>query len=242
MRDGLAAPTSRGTFPRSLLESAGVVAAARALLGAVLVREDDQGRRAGRIVEVEAYAGPEDRASHARFGPHGRSAVIFGQAGAAYVYLVYGMHHCLNVVAGPIGAPSAILIRAVEPRDGIQLMRLSRASAHVATRRSPPPDARAAAIERFERMPAARLASGPGLVCASFGIDRSWTGIDLCDPGSPLRLEIDPAPDDRTTAPFDQVVASPRIGVAYAGDPWATVPWRFHLAGSPAVSGRRGAE
>jgi DNA-3-methyladenine glycosylase len=92
-----------------------VLAVARDLLGALVVRERQGRRRVGRVVEVEAYDGPLDRASHARVGPTPRTAPMFGAPGHAYVYLVYGIHHCLNVVAHPLGAASAVLIRAIEP-------------------------------------------------------------------------------------------------------------------------------
>jgi DNA-3-methyladenine glycosylase len=91
---------------------------ARALLGKVLVHFDDGVRRAARIVETEAYHGPRDRASHARFGPTPRAAIMFGPPGFAYVYLIYGSSHCMNVVTGPEGFPSAVLIRAAEPVEG----------------------------------------------------------------------------------------------------------------------------
>ena len=86
--------------------------AARGLIGALLVREGDGSRRTGMIVEVEAYAGPEDRASHARFGPRSRAVTMFGPPGRAYVYGVYGMHTCLNVVVGPAGSAAAVLLLA----------------------------------------------------------------------------------------------------------------------------------
>ncbi len=93
---------------------------AREALGMVLVRAHADGRRqAGRIVETEAYDGPEDAASHARSGVGGRARVMFGPAGFAYVYLIYGIHHCLNLVTGPEGYPAAVLIRALEPLEGI---------------------------------------------------------------------------------------------------------------------------
>ncbi|MBI5477736.1 MAG: DNA-3-methyladenine glycosylase [Deltaproteobacteria bacterium] len=93
---------------------------ARGLLGATLVHEVGPGdRRVGRIVEVEAYMGPSDRASHARFGATGRARVMFGPPGHAYVYLIYGMYHCLNLVTEPEGFAHAVLIRAVEPLAGI---------------------------------------------------------------------------------------------------------------------------
>lgn len=91
---------------------------ARDLLGKVLVHQDGAVRRAARVVETEAYHGPADRASHARFGPTTRTAVMFGPPGHAYVYRVYGVHHCMNVVTGPPGFPAAVLIRAAEPVEG----------------------------------------------------------------------------------------------------------------------------
>jgi DNA-3-methyladenine glycosylase len=91
---------------------------ARDLLGKVLVHQDGRTRRAARIVETEAYHGPSDRASHARFGPTPRAAVMFGPPGHAYVYRVYGIHHCMNVVTGPDGHAGAVLIRAGEPLEG----------------------------------------------------------------------------------------------------------------------------
>jgi DNA-3-methyladenine glycosylase len=177
------------------------------------------GRRVGRIVEVEAYVGEDDRASHARMGPTQRNRVMFGPPGIAYVYLVYGMHHCLNVVTEPSGRPAALLIRAIEPLEGVACMRAARERAA----RRPP----------IRRVRDARLAAGPGLVAAAFGIDRSFTGLDLCDPASALRVEP-PGPDDRVP----ELVAAPRIGVAYAGEPWASVPWRLLDASSASLSTR----
>ena len=91
---------------------------ARDLLGKVLVHQDGPTRRAARIVETEAYHGPRDRASHARFGPTPRAAVMFGPPGRSYVYLVYGLSHCMNVVTGPAGFPGAVLLRGAEPVEG----------------------------------------------------------------------------------------------------------------------------
>jgi len=92
---------------------------ARDLIGKVLVHLDGETRRSALIVETEAYHGPRDRASHARFGPTPRAAVMFGPPGRAYVYLVYGMHHCMNVVTGPRGFPAAVLLRAAEPLEEV---------------------------------------------------------------------------------------------------------------------------
>lgn len=182
-------------------------------------------RRVGRIVEVEAYLGPEDRASHARAGRTPRTAPMFGPPGAAYVYLVYGMHNCLNVVTEPDGRAGAVLIRAIEPIEGAAAMRDAVAGHHVAVRRSGSP-ARAAAGVADER-----LGSGPGLVGACFSVDRRITGVDLCDPLSPLHLEL-PGPGARSVVP----VAGPRVGVAYAAEPWASLPLRLVDGSSPSVS------
>ena len=186
-------------------------------------------------MELEAYDGPDDLASHARAGRTARNAVMFGPAGIAYVYLVYGMYDCLNVVTGPDGAASALLVRAVEPLEGATLMRADRARVVAARRRRLGPDA-SAERARLDRLPDHRLASGPGLVGAAFGIDRTFTGVDLCDPGSPLRLE-----GPVGSVPDAAIRATPRIGVAYAGEPWASQPWRLVVAGDPSVSGPRSA-
>lgn len=214
-------------FPREIL-AGDTLTAARALLGARLVRdpsppggtEDADGPRVGRIVEVEAYVGLDDRASHARMGPTPRNQAMFGPPGIAYVYLVYGMHHCLNVVTEAEARPAAVLIRAVEPLAGVAHMRRQRERGRHAR----------------VRVPDTRLAAGPGLVGAAFGLDRSHTGLDLCDPASPIRLEAAPADD----AP-PPVMATPRIGIGYAGEPWTSVPWRLLVPGSPSLSGGRAA-
>jgi DNA-3-methyladenine glycosylase len=203
-----------------------------------LVREDDAGRREGRIVEVEAYGGPDDRASHARFESTRRNRVMAGPAGVAYVYLVYGMYDCLNVVTGQAGAPSAVLVRAVEPLAGVDRMRESRLTVEARRRVGRTPEGLALARARLARTPDQRLASGPGLVAAAFGVDTSWTGTDLCAPGSPLRLERDPF-DPADVVTDEHVRAGTRIGVAYAGPEWAGRPWRFTVADHPSVSGPR---
>jgi DNA-3-methyladenine glycosylase len=214
--------TDRSTFDRSLLAGP-ALSAARALLGARLV----SGSRVGRIVEVEAYDGEADLASHARFGRTARNAVMFGPPGVAYVYLVYGMHECLNVVTEPDGRPAAVLIRAVEPVDGIAEMREARL-AH-ALRRAGTDEARVLARARIDGLPSARLATGPGLVTAAFGISRGATGVDLLDPAGSPRIEHGEAPP--------AVEATARIGIAYAAEPWRSVPWRLIDPTSPAVSG-----
>jgi DNA-3-methyladenine glycosylase len=183
-------------------------------------------------VELEAYIGRDDRASHARFGETARNRVMFGPAGRAYVYLVYGMYDCLNVVTEPAGAPAAVLVRAIEPLEGIEAMRVDRIVRSSTRRRSVTGDRALAAADRIEAIPRERLASGPGLLAAAFGLDTSWTGVDLCDPASPLRLEAAPGDEARP-----EVVATPRIGIDYAGPPWIDRPWRFVERGHPSVSG-----
>jgi len=220
--------TARPTLRREDLAKP-TLEAARGLLGSLLVREDDSGVRVGRIVEVEAYIGEDDRASHARFGRTARNAVMYGPPGIAYVYLVYGMYDCLNVVTEPDGRPAAVLIRAVEPVEGEAAMRRARIAR--ARRRGPPPpvgdEGRHRAIDRLTMIAPDRLASGPGLVAAAFEITRADTGADLLAPGAGLRLEEGTPPSD--------ITASPRVGIDYAAEPWRSVPWRFTDAASRAV-------
>jgi DNA-3-methyladenine glycosylase len=166
---------------------------ARELLGKRLVRRLGRERRVGRIVEVEAYKGVGDLASHARRGPTPRTTIMFGQPGVAYVYLVYGMHHCMNVVAHPDGVAGAVLVRALAP---------------------------------VSDLPAT---NGPGKLAKALGIDRTLNGADLVA-GRELWLEDDGCAPGR-------VVATPRIGVDYAGPEWAGKPWRLFVAGDPCVSG-----
>jgi DNA-3-methyladenine glycosylase len=186
------------------------VTVARELLGMTLVHESPDGLVAGRLVETEAYDGPDDRASHARFGRTSRTAPMFGPAGHAYVFLVYGLHECLNVVTGTAGEPGAVLLRAAAPLVGLDLMRRRRGRPHE---------------------PDARLAAGPGRLGVAFAVGRRFSGADLLD--GPLRIVsaiAEPGEPRRT------IVAGPRIGVAYAGEPWTSVPWRFVVSGDPSVS------
>lgn len=184
---------------------------ARALLGKTLVRVRGSAITAGRIVEVEAYRGPTDRAAHAAGGRRTpRNEVMWGPAGQLYVYFTYGMHHCANVVTQVEGRPEAVLLRAVEPLVGTTLMRRRRA-----VRRTVPPWA---------------LGRGPGNLCRAFAIDRALNGETLAGP----RVFLLDAPP---VAPH-LVGISERIGIDYAG-PDALRPWRFFVKASPAVSGPR---
>jgi len=183
---------------------------ARALLGKVLVHDTTAGRTAGRIVEVEAYRGPADRAAHSAGGRRTpRNEVMYGPAGRAYVYFIYGMHHCVNVVTQPAGVPEAVLLRALEPTCGVEAMRANRG---------------------LDDAPEWRLCRGPGALCRALGITRSDNGSDLVR--GPLRIL------DGPDVPASRVRRSPRIGIDYAGADIAH-PWRLYVADSRAVSGRR---
>jgi DNA-3-methyladenine glycosylase len=183
---------------------------ARDLLGRVLVRDTADGRVAGRIVEVEAYDGANDPASHAFRGETARNRVMFGPPGHAYVYFTYGMHYCMNVVTGPAGRASAVLVRALEPIEGLQLMRRRRG------------------LEEAGEKADGRLTRGPGCVAQALDLTRADDGIDLTR--GPLWIA-----DTVSNRGGRRVVATPRIGIRHATD----LPWRYVLAGHPCVSGPR---
>lgn len=180
---------------------------AHQLLGQTLVSRIGGGRASGIIVETEAYLGELDKAAHTYGGRRTeRNRSMWGRAGTGYVYFVYGMHHCVNVVAGDEGEPVAVLVRALEPREGTDLM--------------------------FQRRPAARrleqLCSGPAKLCQALGITRAQDGCDLVE-GDELFLSRS---DGR---PADSIASGPRIGVDYAEE-WAHEPLRFWLRDNPHVS------
>lgn len=181
---------------------------ARDLLGCVLVSTVGSATTAGRIVETEAYLGTIDPASHAaeRIGRTARNESMFGRPGIAYVYFIYGMHWCLNAVTGAVDLPTAVLIRAVEPLDGLEVMRQRRA---VRTGRAP--------RERD-------LARGPARLTEALGITGALDGHALQAP--PLEL------CEGERVPPGRVVAGPRIGITRAAE-W---PLRFHEKDSPWVS------
>ena len=184
---------------------------ARELLGKRLVVPSETGARvSGRVVEVEAYLGAEDRAAHSYGGRRTRrTETMFGVGGTAYVFFVYGMHHQFNVVTGPEGLPHAVLVRAVEPEEGVELMRARRPVSK-------------------ER----ELTSGPGKLCRALGLDLSFDGVDLTAGGRAWLEE--------TGARFspDEIATGPRIGVDYAGED-ALRPWRFWVKDNVYVSRKR---
>jgi DNA-3-methyladenine glycosylase len=203
-RPRLGTPPAASFFRRPALELA------PDLLGLILEHATDDGVAAGRIVEVEAYCGPSDLAAHSAGGRRTpRNEVMYGPAGHAYVYFIYGIHWCVNVVAATPGVPEAVLLRGVEPVHGIELMRARRGA----------------------RVASDALARGPGNLTRALGIDRSRNGADLRR--GALRVLV--PRDRRAPAEPSQIVRSPRIGVAYAGE-WAALPWRFSLRGSSGVS------
>jgi DNA-3-methyladenine glycosylase len=188
-----------------------VLTIARELLGKVLVTKLEGVTTSGRIVETEAYAGVQDRASHAWGGRRtARTEIMYRRGGTAYVYLCYGIHHLFNVVTNQEDIPHAILIRAIEPLSGIghMLLRAGRQKADHT------------------------LGKGPGNVSKVLGISTRHTGLDLTG------NEIYIAQDDYSPA-ADTVMISPRIGVDYAGAD-ALLPYRFSLKGNPYVSGKSG--
>ncbi|GAB2593911.1 DNA-3-methyladenine glycosylase [Kribbella endophytica] len=199
-----------------------VLEVAPQLLGMVLRRTTDEGTVSVRITEVEAYDGPNDPGSHAYRGETPRNAVMFGPAGFLYVYFTYGMHYCMNISVGPDGQPSAVLFRAGEVIEGVELARARRGAV-------------APVVEKFNSaLPTKRtvknpdwdLARGPARLCVALGINsREPNGTDLLSPKSAVRL----LPGDG----FDGVPSTgPRVGLREAADN----PWRFWIPGDPTVS------
>ena len=184
--------------------------AALDLIGKVVVHVTEDGTAAGTIVEVEAYAGEDDPACHAAAGLTRRNAPLYGPPGRAYVYLNYGLHHLLNAVTEPAGSPGAVLIRALEPREGLALMRRRRGRG---ARRGPAPSD-------------AALCRGPGNLTAALGITLAQNGTPLG--GGTLYVEDR---GERTAPP----VWGPRIGIRVGVER----RWRCYVPDCPSVSGRR---
>jgi DNA-3-methyladenine glycosylase len=204
----LTRPARFDRLGRAFYARTDTLAVARELLGKRLVVPASEGVRvAGRIVEVEAYLGAEDKAAHS-YGQRrtARTETMYREGGTVYVFFVYGMHHQFNVVTGPEGTPTAVLVRGVEPEEGIEMMW----------------ERRAVSKER-------ELTSGPGKLCKALGLDRSFDGEDLTesprvwleDAGARLRPE--------------EIAEGPRIGIAYAEE-YALKPWRFWIKSNVFVS------
>ena len=195
-------------LPRRFYASAADVVAKK-LLGHWLILQTPQGPCGGAIVETEAYL-TGDPACHAFNGETARTRVMWGPPGHAYLYFIYGNHWCFNVVCRPAGIAEAILVRAIEPLFGLDLME--------------------------KRRPVARpreLTNGPGKLCEAMDLNGAFNGVDLCDPKSPLLIAQNPALKSflREHGP---VITTTRIGIVKA----AALPLRYYLTGSKFVSRR----
>ena len=176
------------------------VQVARDLLGARLVRLEGAQRISGIIIETEAYHGEEDQGCHARAGLTPRTLVMYGDPGHAYIYFTYGMHWMLNFVTAQKGYPAAVLIRALLPVEGVDL---------IATRRA-------------GRRPEA-WTNGPAKICQALAIDGRMNGLDLCSPDAKLFVEMN------IEIPDSGVTISPRVGLNNVPEPWKSMPWRFRV-------------
>ncbi len=195
-------------LPRTFYEHSPDVVA-RALLGKLIVREREGEHLIGRIVEVEAYFGTEDPAAHTYVGRTARNAVLFGPPGFAYVYFIYGMYYCLNVSCEPDGQAGGVLIRALEPLEGLATM---------------------AKLRKLPPHPKPQLlTSGPGRLCQALDINRAaHNGLDVTEVSSCLLIE-----DDGYQT--EGILVTPRIGIRHA----AELPARFLIDKNKFVSGSR---
>jgi len=184
---------------------------ARELLGKLIVRRDGRKQLAGRIVDVEAYLGAGDLASHAAAGHTARNAVIFGPPGHAYVYFIYGVHYCLNISCLPAGDAGCVLIRALEPVSGVADMANARGMAD---------------LDLTSMRDLRKLASGPGKLCEALGITRPRDNDkDMLSPKSDLQVMTD-------GSRVQEVAVTQRIGITKA----AELPLRYVIAGSDFLS------
>ena len=194
-------------IPRQYFASSDVTAIAQYLLGKQLCTEINGELTCGKIVETEAYNGIVDRASHAYGGRNtDRTSILFKEAGMAYIYLCYGIHHLFNVVTGPKDTPHAVLIRGIEPTIGIDIM-----------------------LRRRKMMVLKpNITAGPGALSMALGLSRQLNGEDLT--GNVVWIE-----DIHETASAESIVACPRVGVDYAGED-ALLPYRYYIKGNTYVS------
>ena len=197
-------------LPAAFYLRSNVVTIAKQLLGKLLVTNFTNELTAGRIVEVEAYNGVADKASHSYGGRRtARTEIMYAAGGTAYVYLCYGIHHLFNVVTNAADTPHAILIRGIEPVKGINVM-----------------------LQRMHKEKSDySVGRGPGNVSKTLGITTAHTGVSLL--GSDIFIA-----DDGVVYKRSQVMARPRIGVDYAAED-ALLPYRFYIKGNPYVSGKK---
>jgi DNA-3-methyladenine glycosylase len=184
-------------LPRSFFNR-NTVQVARDLLGKRLVKIEKGKRIGGLISEAEAYRGEEDQGCHAKAGKTARTQVMYGPPGHAYVYFTYGSHWMLNTVCEAKGFPAAVLIRAIWPLEGVEVI-----------------------AERRGSQPRKHWTDGPGKICQALAIDGSFKAADLCAPGVILFIE------DGEPVPDQAVTSGPRMGFNNVPEPWLSKPWRF---------------
>lgn len=177
------------------------LAVARDLLGARLVRVENGRRIAGIIVETEAYCGETDLGCHAKAGRTKRTAPLYGPPGHAYIYFTYGNHWLFNTVTCPEGRPEAVLVRAILPTEGLQVIE-----------------------QRRGRQPRKRWTDGPGKLAQALGLDGRLNTADLTQPQAEIFIESAPP------IPEQFVTTTPRIGLYTVPEPWKSIPWRFLAA------------
>lgn len=207
-----------------------VVQVARELLGKVVVTRFEGHCTAGLITETEAYRAPDDRACHA-FGNRRtpRTEVMFHEGGRAYVYLCYGIHHLFNVVTAPAETAHAVLIRAIEPLEGVEIMMRRRNIFKNRTGGTGEQPTKIPEMSGSGFPVSANLTTGPGAMSQALGLTTRWTGQSFFAPDTPVWIE-----DRGTNIAENEIMAGKRIGVDYAGE-CATWPWRFWLKNSPFV-------
>jgi DNA-3-methyladenine glycosylase len=194
-------------LPRTFYQQ-DTITVSKKLLGKILIHETNQITTTGKIVETEAYKGPEDQAAHS-FNGHQttRNETMFGEKGRAYIYFIYGMYYCFNITTGNMpNKPEAVLIRALEPVEGMDIMAKRRGTKHAKT---------------------ANLTNGPSKLCIAMDISKLQNKTDLTSP--PLYIKNEPP------VPQKDIAETTRIGVDYAGE-WKNKPWRFYIKGNSFVS------
>ena len=184
-----------------------VLIVANELLGKVLIKKDGNKRFSGRIVEVEAYDGRTDQAAHTFIGKTKRNEIMFNKGGYLYVYLSYGVHYCCNVVTGTKGIGTAVLIRALEPLEGVNMMIRNRFGKY-----------------KLVGKELTQLTNGPGKVCKSFGISKNHSGVDLTKD----RIYL----EDALLRRNEEIGVSKRIGITKS----IHLPWRFFIKNNPYIS------
>jgi DNA-3-methyladenine glycosylase len=204
----LTATQSSRALSSHYFQSEDVVFLAQDLIGKILISQINGERTGGRIVETEAYRGPDDAACHAYLGRRtARNEIMYGPGGYAYIYVCYGIHHLFNIVTGPIHKAHAVLIRGLEPVEGLEYMLRRR---------------------RLERL-TPQVARGPGVLSEAMGLHSKLSGHCLTDPQGSIYLS------KGYVSRQEKIKASPRIGISNSGEA-VHYPWRFYIAGNPFVS------